>query len=66
MDDTNTIDPSTLDAHTLKQIKGVVESYPVVTTETPYHDLNDYRRGKRDAYTTIAATIDEWLGENNS
>jgi len=66
MDDTETIDPNTLDAHTLKQIKRVVESYPVVTTDTPYHDLNNYRRRKRDTYTTLAATIDEWLDENDS
>lgn len=59
----DTINPNTLDPHTLRELKRVLEAYPVVTSDIPYHELSDYRVGKRDAYTTAAAKIDQWLDD---
>ncbi len=53
MTDDESIDPSELDTHTLKQIKRVVEAYPVVLEDPS--QINDYRAGKHAAYTTLDA-----------
>jgi len=58
-----TIDPDTLDTYTLRQVKKVIEAYPVVSSETPYHQLNDYRAGKRDGFTTVVVVIEQWLND---
>ena len=29
----------------------------------PYSDLDEYRTGKHDAYSTIAATLSKWIEE---
>lgn len=39
------------------------EAYPAVTSDTPYHELNDYRAGKRDTYATIEENLHESLTE---
>lgn len=62
MTDDESIDPSELDTHTLKQIKRVVEAYPVVS-EDPLK-ITDYRAGKHAAYTTVAATLSEWIDDS--
>jgi hypothetical protein len=56
------LDPSELDAQTLKQIKRVVESYPVVSEDPS--QIDDYRAGKHAAYTTVAATLSEWIDDS--
>lgn len=60
-DDVDTIDPTTLDPHTLREVKRLVESYPVVSHSQT--ELDDYREGKRDGFTTVAAVISQWLDE---
>lgn len=60
-DDIDTIDPATLDPHTLRNIKRLAESYPVVSES--HDELNEYREGKRDGFTTVAAVIAQWLDE---
>lgn len=60
-DDVNTIDPAGLDAHTLREIKRIVESYPVVSES--HDEVNDYRAGKSDAYTNVASVLSQWLDE---
>jgi hypothetical protein len=62
-DDANKIDPEGLDAHTVREIKRLVESYPVVSE--PHSGLNDYRAGKQDAYTTVAAVLSQWLEDTD-
>lgn len=62
MVDHEPIDPSELDTPTLKQIKRVVEAYPVVSEDPS--QINDYRAGKHAAYTTIAATLSEWIEDS--
>jgi len=62
MTDDEPIDPSELDAQTLKQIKRVVESYPVVS-ENP-SQIDEFRAGKHAAYTTVAATLSEWVDKS--
>jgi hypothetical protein len=62
MTDEETIDPTKLDTHTLKQIKRVVEAYPVVSEDPT--QISDYRAGKHDAFTTVAATLSEWIDES--
>ena len=59
MIDDEPIDPSELDAHTLKQIKRVVEAYPVVSEDPT--EINEYRAGKHSAYSSVAATLSEWI-----
>jgi hypothetical protein len=59
MTDDESIDTSELDTHTLKQIKRVVEAYPVVSEDPT--QINDYRAGKHTAYSTVAATLSEWI-----
>ena len=62
MTDDESINLSELDTHMLKQIKCVNEAYPVVT-ENP-SQITDYRAGKHAAYTSIAATLSEWIDES--
>jgi hypothetical protein len=59
MTDDDPIDPSDLDTHTLKKIKRLVEAHPVVSEEPS--QINKYRAGQHAAYTTIAATLSEWI-----
>jgi hypothetical protein len=56
------IDPSELDTQTLKQIKRVVEAYPVVAEDPS--NINEYRAGKHAAYSTVAATLSEWIDKS--
>ena len=58
----DTIDPSELDPFTLEEIKRVIDAYPVMSGE-PYRDLDEYRTGKHDAYSTITATLSKWTEE---
>jgi hypothetical protein len=62
MADDEPVDPSELDTPTLKQIKRVVEAYPVVSEDPS--QINDYRAGKHAAYTTVAATLSEWIEDS--
>lgn len=62
MTDDEPIDTSELDTHTLKQIKRVVEAYPVVSEDPT--EINEYRAGKHAAYTTVAATLSEWIDKS--
>ena len=62
MSDEEAIDPSELDSHTLKEIKRVVENYPVVSEDPT--DIDDYREGKHSAYTNIAAKLTQWIDES--
>jgi len=62
MTDDESIDTSELDTHTLKQIKRVVEAYPVVSEDPT--QIEDYRTGKYAAYSTIAATLSEWIDKS--
>ena len=62
MVDDEPIDPSELDTPTLKQIKRVVEAYSVVSEDPS--QINDYRAGKHAAYTTVAATLSEWIDDS--
>lgn len=62
MTDDEPIDPSELDTQTLKQIKRVVEAYPVVSDDPT--QINDYRAGKHAAYTSVAATLSEWIEDS--
>ncbi|WP_254837822.1 hypothetical protein [Natronomonas marina] len=62
MTDEETIDPTKLDTHTLKQIKRVVEAYPVVSEDPT--QIDDYRAGKHAAFTTVAATLSEWIDKS--
>jgi hypothetical protein len=61
MTDEETIDPTKLDTYTLKQIKRVVEAYPVVSEDPS--QITDFRAGKHAAYTTVAATLSEWIDD---
>jgi hypothetical protein len=62
MTDDEPIDPSELDTHTLKQIKRVVEAYTVVSEDLT--EINEYRAGKHAAYSSIAATLSEWIDKS--
>jgi hypothetical protein len=62
MTDEEPIDLSELDTHTLKQIKRVVEAYPVVAEDQS--QINEYRAGKHAAYTNVAATLSEWIDKS--
>lgn len=62
MTDDGPIDASELDTHTLKQIKRVVEAYPVVSEDPT--EINDYRAGKHAAFTTVASTLSEWIDKS--
>jgi hypothetical protein len=62
MTDDEPIDPSELDTHTLKQIKRIVEAYPVVSEDPT--EINEYRAGKHAAFTTVAATLSEWIDKS--
>jgi hypothetical protein len=62
MTDDKSIDPSELYTHTLKQIKRVVEAYPVVAEDPS--QINEYRAGKHAAYTNVAATLSEWIDKS--
>ena len=62
MTDDEPIDPSELDTHTLKQIKRVVEAYPVVSEDPS--QINEYRAGKHAAYTNVAATLSKWIDKS--
>jgi hypothetical protein len=53
------VDLNELDQHTLREVKRFVESYSLVTSDETYHEIDNNRRGKRDAYTNIAAVISE-------
>ncbi|AEM57721.1 hypothetical protein HISP_10860 [Haloarcula hispanica N601] len=57
------IDPTELDQHTLREVKRLVESYSVVSSDETYHELDSYRQGKTDAYTNIAAVLSDWIDE---
>lgn len=57
----DTIDVDELDQHTLREVKRLVESYSVVTSDETYYNLNSYRQGKRDAYTNVAAVLSDWI-----
>lgn len=48
--------------YTLREIKRFVEAYPVLSADTPL--TNDYRAGKRDAYSSVAAKLSEWIDES--
>lgn len=57
----DTIDTDGLDQHTLREVKRLVESYSVVTSDETYHNLDSYRQGKKDAYTNVAAVLSDWI-----
>jgi hypothetical protein len=61
MTDIDAINPNELDQHTLREVKRLVESYSVVTSDETYHELDGYRQGKRDAYTKVAAVLSDWI-----
>ena len=62
MTDEETIDPTELDTYTLKRIKRVVKAYPVVSEDPS--QISDFRAGKHAAYTTVAATLSEWIDDS--
>jgi hypothetical protein len=62
MTDDEPIDPSELDTQTLKQIKHVVEAYPVVSEDPS--NINEYRAGKHAAYSTVAAKLSKWIDKS--
>lgn len=63
MTDDYAIDPNELDQHTLREVKRLVESYSVVTSDETYHELDSYRQGKRNAYTNVAAVLLDWIDD---
>ncbi|WP_018259203.1 hypothetical protein [Halomicrobium katesii] len=63
MTNDDAIDPNELDQHTLREVKRLVESYSVVTSDETYHELDSYRQGKRDAYTNVATVLSDWIDD---
>jgi hypothetical protein len=62
-EDDEIIDPEELDSHTLRSVQRLINDYPVLQTGEPHHSLNDYRQGRKDAFTAVSAVLSEWLDD---
>jgi len=61
MTDIDASNPNELDQHPLREVKRLVESYSVVTSDETYHEIDGNHQGKRDAYTKVAAVLSDWI-----
>jgi len=65
MADNDAANINELNQHTLREVKRLVESYSVVTSDETCHEIGSYRQGKRDAYMNVAAVLSDWTDDND-